>query len=211
MILCLEGPSAVGKSTTALSLAEEIGGAVIPEANKLYERPISVEPNWYLQRQVERWAMASKYWAQGKIPILDGDPFQPLWYNWVYAKEGTWQSLDFLSSFYEPLVTAGTIRFPDRYFVLDVELETLSIRKVNDSNNKRSRFLKHLDFIEPQKRYFSEMNRLSPGRAHFVSNSSSTPNLAKRISSSIAKTEVVEQNDIYLFCGLMDWLRRNPI
>lgn len=211
MILCLEGPSAVGKSTLALSIAEEIDGAVIPEVNKLFERPFPVEPEWYLQRQVARWALASKYWTQGKAPILDGDPFQPLWYNWVYAKEGIWQSLDFLSSFYEPLITAGKIRFPDQYFVLNVELKTLSSRQANDPNNKRSRFLKHLDFIEPQKRYFNEMNRLSPGKVNFVSTSSPAPYVAKEISSSLVKTEVQEQNDIYLFSGMMDWLRRNPI
>ncbi|HEX8454780.1 MAG TPA: AAA family ATPase [Longimicrobium sp.] len=112
-IVCLEGPSAVGKTTAASALAAA-GACVVPEVNELFSRPAAEAPDWYLERQVERWTMAAR--APG-LAILDGDPFQPLWYNWSYGFDG-WQPLDELAAFHRPRILRGDINFPDQYVIL---------------------------------------------------------------------------------------------
>ncbi len=95
--ICLEGASAVGKTTTSKYMKEKFDAFVVEEVNKLFIRPNPEPENWYFDKQVERWSIANK--QDNKLLIFDGDPFQPLWYNWSYNFEG-WQSLDFLNEFY---------------------------------------------------------------------------------------------------------------
>lgn len=47
-IICIEGPSAVGKTTLARALAERIGAVAVPEVNQLFPRPPDEEPNWFI-------------------------------------------------------------------------------------------------------------------------------------------------------------------
>lgn len=49
-IICLEGPSGVGKSTTAQELMERVGAVAIPEVNELFQRPDAMLENWYLEK-----------------------------------------------------------------------------------------------------------------------------------------------------------------
>lgn len=43
---------------------------------------------------------------------------------------------------------------PDKYFVLYIDQDELTSRKVNDLSRRRGGFEKHLKLIEPQKEYF---------------------------------------------------------
>ena len=52
----------------------------IPEVNVLFVRPSNPDPFWYYQRQIECYQIARSHAAE-KLVILDGDPFQPIWYN----------------------------------------------------------------------------------------------------------------------------------
>lgn len=54
-ILCLEGASAVGKTTICKELEKQYSAYIVPEVNLLFERPVDEQKNWYLNRQVERW------------------------------------------------------------------------------------------------------------------------------------------------------------
>jgi broad-specificity NMP kinase len=83
MIICLEGPSAVGKTTTCSAIAEQMGAYIVPEVNAIFERPADASPNWYLECQVARWEIAQRQQEQHGFAVLDGDLFQPLWYNWA--------------------------------------------------------------------------------------------------------------------------------
>ena len=87
-IVCFEGPSAVGKTTMAQQLAHTLGAIVIPEVNMLFSRPADPPPTWYFERQVERWQQAMTAVRSTDLVILDGDPFQPFWYNWAYHYVG---------------------------------------------------------------------------------------------------------------------------
>ena len=99
MILCLEGASAVGKTTCCRVLQNSVGAAIIPEVNALFERPAPAPEDWYLERQAERYALARAASETHPLAILDGVPFQPLWYNWSFG-------------FFRPLIASGAMAFP---------------------------------------------------------------------------------------------------
>lgn len=115
-ILCFEGPSAVGKTTTAAALTAAAGAYIVPEVHFLFERPEHEAPEWYVERQVDRWQLATAAAQRHPLVVLDGDPYQPLWYNWAFNFAG-WQELDFLEAFYRPRLARGELSFPDRYIV----------------------------------------------------------------------------------------------
>ncbi|HEY9650862.1 MAG TPA: AAA family ATPase, partial [Coleofasciculaceae cyanobacterium] len=83
-LICLEGASAVGKTTTSKALAERYGAYIVPEVNQLFQPPTPEPIYWYFERQVERWTLAQSQLKNHDLVVLDGDPFQPLWYNWAF-------------------------------------------------------------------------------------------------------------------------------
>lgn len=166
-ILCLEGPSAVGKSTIAAVLAAGGGAYVVPEVNALFARPDNEAPEWYFERQVERWALAVEAARTHEVVVLDGDPFQPLWYGWAYGFDGH-AGLDAMEAFYRPRVARGELGFPDRYFVMGASEEVLRARRRADVARGRRSFEKHLRLIAPQRRYFEAMRKSDPGRVEFL-------------------------------------------
>ena len=62
------------------------------------------------------------------VAILDGDPFQPLWYGWAY-RFAEFQSLSTMVSFYREAVAAGHLAFPDCYILLAIAEPELRARK----------------------------------------------------------------------------------
>ena len=206
-ILCFEGPSAVGKTTAAAALAAREGAYVVPEVNLLFERPADEPPEWYFERQAERWVRASEAVPDHPLVILDGDPFQPLWYNWAYDFVG-WQGLDFMEAFYRPRLVRGEIGFPDRYILFDAGEMALRERKESDRTRQRRGFEAHLRFIEPQRRYFEAMQRFSPGRVQFLEARAveeSVRLIPAEMQDAVAKPDPVE-----LFDCLIGWLRQHP-
>ncbi|HEX7239388.1 MAG TPA: hypothetical protein VF263_03900 [Longimicrobiaceae bacterium] len=202
-IVCLEGPSAVGKTTTARALAGE-GAYVVPEVNALFERPADEAPEWYLERQVDRWRLAAAEARRRSLVVLDGDPFQPLWYNWSYGFTG-WQGLDALEAFYLPRLVRGDLGFPDLYLVLGASVPTLRVRKEGDATRRRHGFDAHLRFILPQRRYFETMRAFSPGRVRFLE-ARSVDESARSVSAAAAAA-TAGGRPVELFDSLVHWLR----
>lgn len=162
--ICIEGPSAAGKSTLAGALAGELGGLVIHEVNELFERPADDADHWYLDRQVDRWQMAiARRHSAGGAAILDGDVFQPLWYGWAYGFR-KFLPLNGLVDFYRRHVSSGSIGFADHYIVLQCSEEELRRRRDADSTRRRRNFDEHLQFIAPQRRYFERLAEIDPPR-----------------------------------------------
>ena len=152
--ICLEGASAVGKSTTSSVLASEFGFKVIPEVNLMFERPPNESKFWYLEKQIERIHLAAEYESKSHNVILDGDPFQPIWYNNIF--EG-FQPVGEVIEFYKRELSNTNLSMPI-YCVLVAELEDLKKRKEGDRDRQRRNFEKHLSMVSPQKHYFENIS-----------------------------------------------------
>ena len=141
--------------------------------------------------------------------LLDGDVFQPLWYNWSYNFSG-WQNLDTLRDFYRKHLLDDSIRFPDAYVVLFSDETNLRKRKESDTTRTRGNFEKHLQFIEPTSRYFKEMNQLIPDYVRFVEAISIEDNVKSilEVASSIS-TSSQQSISLNLFDDMIEWLRNN--
>ena len=160
-VVCLEGPSAAGKTTLAAAIASIAEGVVIPEVNQLFIRPESPPWTWYFDRQVERWIKANVAAKAGDLAILDGDIFQPLWYGWTYGyTEGA--SLKEMLEFYIPLFDNGTLTLPHRYCVLECAESELRRRRAADATRTRRNFERHLALVRAQRDYFDALSRLVP-------------------------------------------------
>lgn len=166
-ILCLEGASAVGKTTVCTLLQVEHGFVRIPEVNELFVRSAHEAPFWYFERQVERWRMAHAISSSGRIAVLDGDPFQPLWYNGIFAQDAA-QSMPDTLAFYRAHVEQGSLRVPDMYYVLTATEQVLRTRKAADPSRSRRNFDKHLQLVAPQLAYFNAVKDAAPGRVRVL-------------------------------------------
>lgn len=162
-MICFEGPSAVGKTTTANAFKADCGAFIVPEVNELFDTPRDAPADSYLERQVERWAIALEQNRSNRLVVLDGDPFQPLWYGWTYGYEGQ-QNLDFMKQFYRPRILDKTIAFPDSYSIFGTNEDELRKRRKSDPFRQQRGCEKHLGMIEPQQRYFYTMSSFSPSR-----------------------------------------------
>jgi hypothetical protein len=183
-IICIEGASAVGKTTVCRLLEELHGFKRIPEVNELFPRISGESRNWYFERQIDRWKIGRDISSSGGTAVLDGDPFQPIWYNWTYQKDGL-QSLSETVEFFRENVVAGNIQLPDKYYVLTISRAELTTRKNGDRSRTRRNFEKHLRLIEPQLDYFEAMNAGSARFAH-VLDSIDSRNVAQKIATDHA-------------------------
>ncbi|MGF3103042.1 AAA family ATPase [Rossellomorea sp. DUT-2] len=161
-LICFEGASAVGKTTTANEIARKTNTYIIPEVNLLFKRPKNESKTWYLERQVERWHIAQEKLKEYDTVILDGDIFQPISYNWCFDFKLFNQNLDFIYDFYLKEIKAGRIKFPDKYFYLYTSKSNLKYRKENDVTRKRGNFEKHLEIVEPHRLYYEALNQFVP-------------------------------------------------
>lgn len=207
-IICFEGASAVGKTTTARALKAACGAFVIPEVNQLYSRPEDEPAEWYFERQVERSLVAQEQSKLNRLVILDGDPFQPLWYNWAYNFVG-WQDLEFMERFYRPKIQSGAIQFPDLYIILSTSEAELRRRKEMDSTRRRRGFETHLRMIGPQRRYFRAMQCVSPHRVYFLEAGAieTSVELIQKEAYGSGRHSRDESED--LFDKMLRWLRAN--
>ncbi|MFS0781465.1 chloramphenicol acetyltransferase [Bacillus sp. 1P06AnD] len=178
---------------------------IVPEVNFLFERPIPESKSWYLERQVDRWQIAQEKLESHNLVLFDGDPFQPLWYNWIYQNDYP-GSLPFLNEFYSSQIQKGNIEFPDLYIHLSLNEKELRKRKENDKTRRRRNFEKHLGLIEPQKRFFQHMNAISPGLVKFVDAVSIEGNI-DIIEGFIASEKKINQDSLYILENIMKWLK----
>jgi hypothetical protein len=168
-IICFEGASAVGKTSLSKYLSENFNAYVIPEVNLLFQRTPDEPKFWYFEKQVERWELAVKASKNYQIIILDGDPFQPLWYNWAYNFD-VLQPLESTAEFYREKLVEGKIAFPGKYFILTANNDDLRNRKISDTSRTRKNFERHLRFIKPQLAFFSFIKSINNDLVEFIEN-----------------------------------------
>lgn len=182
-IICLEGASAVGKTTTAEALHEELDVCRVPEVNELFDASEENSGTWYFERQCDRWEVALDREEEHEFVVLDGDVLQPLWYNWIAhqlsderAGIEEFAPLNSIYHFFRENMQERSVGFPDRYFLLYTDDSTLRRRKGNDETRTRRNFESHRQFATPQRHYFEELHTLSPERVRFVHAQSITSN-----------------------------------
>jgi thymidylate kinase len=206
-VICFEGPSSVGKTTTANAFRVAGSASVVREVNELYTRPADETDEWYFERQADRWSIAREQ-SIHHLVILDGDPFQPLWYNWAYNFVN-WQDLNFMEAFYKPRIQNRSIGFPDLYIIFSAGETELRKRKENDATRQRRGFETHLRMIEPQRRYFRALQMFSPWRVCFLDAKTIETNIKfiERSVSALARHPADESEQ--LFDKMIGWLREN--
>jgi thymidylate kinase len=208
-IICFEGASGVGKTALSKYLHDKLNAYVIPEVNLLFQRKPDEPKFWYFERQVERWKKAVRASKNYKTVILDGDAFQPLWYNWSYDFD-VLETLKSLTDFYREKLTAGEIDFPDKYFILTVKTDELRKRKINDVSRTRKNFERHLRFIEPQTAYFNFVKSMNGDLVEFIENTD-IEKTGEKIISSIGGnfSRSNKPSSLVLFDSIKNWLINN--
>jgi deoxyadenosine/deoxycytidine kinase len=203
-IICFEGASAVGKTSLSKYLAENFNAYVIPEVDLLFQRTPNEPKFWYFEKQVERWELAFKAAKNYQIVILDGDLFQPLWYNWAYNFD-VLQSLESTAGFYREKLTDGKIAFPDKYFILTANNDDLRNRKIYDASRTRKNFERNLQFIKPQLAFFDFIKSINYDLVEFIENREIEKTAAKVINS-IPLKHSNQDSSLALFDAAKIWL-----
>jgi thymidylate kinase len=201
--ICLEGPSAVGKTTLAAALARAWGGEIVAELSA-GPPPNHNAAQWFVEQHVARWRRACALARRAPVVILDGDPFKGLWYNWIYAADG-WPRVEENAALYREHVRHGTLAFPDLYVLLRASEAQLRQRRSGDPTRTRRNFEKHLALIEPQRRYFAALNDAAPGRVLFLE-TTDRETLVPAVHDAVTTPEPSRIDDPQLLETLIDWV-----
>lgn len=208
LVVCLEGPSAVGKTTLAEALARECGAAVVPELDASGAPPPGRSAAWFVERHAAQWRLAREMASGAPFAVLDGDPFKGLWYNWVYAEDG-WEGVDVVAPLYRGIVTSGALAFPDLYVTLTATEEELRRRRDGDPTRTRRNFEKHLLLAAPQRRYFEALREAAPARVAIVETSERLE-LVGIVADVLACLPPDPPDSLRLLDHMSGWLRSHP-
>lgn len=202
-IICFEGPSGVGKTTMCRLLSP--GYHVVPEVNELYIRSENESKLWYHEKQIERYDSCK---SSNIKSILDGDVFQPIWYNWVCGYPSNFLSKEETLNFYKTKIADGSIRFPDLYIIFHVEEKELWIRKENDETRQRRNFEKHLRIIEPLKSYYRFLDRETDIDMKFIHYSSieETKNKIQALLDDLYQKDI---DQLKAYEQIENWINRH--
>lgn len=207
-ILCIEGPSAVGKTTLAEELARACGAGIVAELSAGPSPDIPDSATWFVERHVERWSQACGLARRAPFVVLDGDPFKGLWYNWIFASDG-WPGMEASAALYHQHVRQGTLAFPDLYILLHAPEAQLRQRRSGDPTRMRRNFDKHLALIEPQRRYFAALHDAAPGRVLFLETTDRDA-LVPAIRAAVAALDSRPTDSSQLLEKLVGWVRTQP-
>ena len=216
-IITLEGPSSVGKTTTAMAICEGSSAVRVPEVNELFDATQNDSTKWYHERQCDRWNRAVELEKEYDTVILDGDVFQPLWYNWsiqsLSEDERTLSQFmprETLHDFYRTKLRDREIGFPDRYYVLMADEQTLRQRKANDETRTRHNFAAHIKIIDPQQAYWELFRSIAPKLVHFIHATDVAKTKTQLQHNDRLESSHVRRWSIEVLETLIEWLNDTP-
>ena len=201
-VICFEGPSGIGKTTMCNLLSGKFN--VVPEVNLLFKRRDKEPKFWYYERQLDRYQLCKK---SKSISILDGDIFQPIWYNWVCNYPANFASKKETHDFYKNKLSEGKIAFPDLYIIFYCNEKELRFRKENDKTRKRRNFEKHLKIIEPLKEYYRFLDRETDLEVAFIDYKDFL-STRKKVLNSIKNLQPKNIDGLYVFEQIEHWINR---
>lgn len=200
MKLCFEGPSGIGKTTLSQRMTSEY--QVIPEVNLLFKGEQNKGELWYYKKQVQRYQLADQH----EQAIFDGDPFQPIWYNWSYNFPEGYLSPAAMYNFYAKEIRAGNIQFPNMYFLFHTNEQNLRSRKENDRTRSRRNFEKHLKLTQTLPLYFGFMKEQFPNLVEFVTYNTvdeAYKQVLKRVNRNTTKHSY---DSLMILNYMIDWI-----
>ncbi|HEX8282306.1 MAG TPA: hypothetical protein VF588_03085 [Pyrinomonadaceae bacterium] len=205
LVVCLEGPSAVGKTSLAGALARVCGAAVVPELDASGAPALGRSAAWFVGRHAEQYRLARTLAARSVFAVLDGDPFKGLWYNWAYAEEG-WEGVDAVAPLYRAEIEAGALAFPDLYVALTASEGQLRERRAGDPTRSRRNFEKHLLLAGPLRRYFGALREAAPERVAVVE-TLERGELVGRVVGALERLPPGPPDSLRLLDHMAGWLR----
>ena len=202
-VVCIEGPSAVGKTSRAAALAAASGAVVVEEVTGA--PPLGNAPErWFVERHCEHWARAVEVAARAPFAVLDGDPFKALWYGATFASDPA-AAVAAARAAYADAVARGAIGVPDLYVALDTSEAELRARRAGDATRRRGGFEQHLRLADPLRRWFAEVKRVLPGRVLRL-DTRDRDSLAPAVLDAVARLPPGRANAAALVERMAAWL-----
>jgi hypothetical protein len=203
-IVCLEGLSAVGKTTLAAALTRAAGAAVVPELDAGGAPPIPQSAGWFVDRHAERWGQARALAARAPLVVVDCDPFKGLWYNQVFAGQG-WPGVDAQAPRYRAHVASGTLAFADLYVVLLATEAQLWARRAGDATRSRRNFAPNLRLAIPHRDYYQTLQAAAPERVLLL-DTSARDTLADTVLAAVQRLPPGPPDSAALFERMARWV-----
>jgi hypothetical protein len=203
-IICLEGTSAVGKTTLAAALARTAGAAVVPELDASGAPPIAESAAWFVDAHAAQWQHARALASEAPLVVIDGDPFKGLSYNWVFAADG-WPGIDVQAPFHHAHLAAGTLAFPDLYVVLLATEAQLRARRAGDATRSRRNFEPHLRLAGPHRRYYEALQQAEPSRVLLL-DTSARDTLVDTVLAAVKSLPADPPDSMRLFAHMANWV-----
>jgi hypothetical protein len=204
-IVCLEGPSAVGKTTLAAALAREAGATIVPELDAGAAPPPAASAAWFVERHVETWSRARACAAAAALVVLDGDPLKGLWYNWVFAADG-WPGPEVVAPLYRAHVRRGALGVPDLYVILRATEAELRARRAGDASRRRRGFERHLRLLAPIDRYFRALHAAAPAHVLLL-DTTDRDTLTGRVLAALAALPPATLDALHVLDTMAAWVR----
>lgn len=176
MLVAVEGPSAVGK-TTLLSSAAPAEGVVGEEWEALGiprgsapPRPQAPEAQqFWVDLNARRWDLLLKLEERQGAAYADTDPLK-LYYNFALAGTGEVPREVFEEGWRRTreAVREHRLGFVDRVVYLEASRDTLSRRKAHDTTRTRSNFELHARLTDAMQGYYAALEKLRPGTLRWL-------------------------------------------